>query len=166
MLTSFSKTYLNATGSPLLLLPAEIRNMIFEYAMYYGTIDIYQKYNSRTGNFAIESRHAIPLLFVCRQIYSEVVILPFKLNVFSFRLCNYFDLSNSLERRKQEQLDLMMEVRCQRTSPSYAEVHVASAAIWIECFQKREKRAARNVVSPRRLARLISSLQQADTTVS
>ena len=59
----------------------------------------------------------------------------------------------------------MTVVRCLGSS-SYAVLHVASAAIWIECFQKREKWAARNVVSSRRLARLISSLEQADTTVS
>jgi len=162
MLTSLSSTYYNATTSTLLLLPAEIRNIIFEYAVCHGVINL----NERMRTVALASCQTEPLLFVCRQIYSEVAILPYKLNIFSFKLFDFPYLSNFLEQRTQEQLDLMIEVRCPRIFPSYAEGHVASAAIWIECFQKRELWAARNVVSPMRLARLISSLEQADTTVS
>ena len=163
-LTSFS-TCLNATTSPLLLLPAEIRNMIFEYAVCHGVINLNKRIHGVKRTVALVTCQTEPLLLVCRQIYSEVAILPYKLNIFSFKLFDFPYFSNFLEQRTQEQLDLMTEVRCPGTS-FWAGVHVASAAIWRECFQKRESWVARNVFSSRRLARLISSLQQADTTVS
>ena len=170
MLTSFSRTYLNATTSPLLRLPAEIRNMIFEYAMYQGTIDFVWNHDSRRGIVDPENNYVTPLpslLFVSRQIHSEVAILPYKLNIFSFRLYNLLDLSNFLDQRTQEQLDLMTEVRCQSHSAGRSP-WVVSAAGWRECFQKKDlwSRANYGAVYFWRLEELISSLQQADTTVS
>ena len=111
MLTSLSSTYYNATTSPLLLLPAEIRNIIFEYAMYHETINLYQRYNMRTRIAASEPRHSEPLLFVCRQIYREVAILPYKLNNFFVSFDCYADLGGFLEQRTPDQLDVPAQVR-------------------------------------------------------
>ena len=138
MLTSFSSTYLNATTSPLLLLPAEIRNMIFEYAMYHETINIHLKYNMQTDIVTSEPRHSEPLLFVCRQIHLEVAILPYKLNVFFINSYGYIGLFDFLQQRAPDQLDLMVKVMCQL---GYGrQVHVASAAEWIKWHEEVGKR--------------------------
>ncbi|KAI4644825.1 uncharacterized protein J4E79_010960 [Alternaria viburni] len=128
-------TYVNATTSPLLLLPAELRNMIFEYAMYHETINLHQKYNRWTRISASEPRHSEPLLFVCRQIHLEVAILPYKLNVFSITFDRYADLGDFLKQRTPDQVDLMVKVVCKLTNHGH-QVHVASAAKWMAFLKK------------------------------
>ncbi|KAI4701716.1 hypothetical protein J4E81_003456 [Alternaria sp. BMP 2799] len=71
----------NATASPLLRLPAELRNTIFAYALDHDTIVL----EHPVPRIRItDSRHkdAINLLYVCRQIYIETALLPYKLNRF------------------------------------------------------------------------------------
>ncbi|KAI4641894.1 uncharacterized protein J4E78_010324 [Alternaria triticimaculans] len=128
-------TYLNARTSPLLLLPAELRNMIFEYAMYHETINLHQKYNPRTTIAESAPRPAEPLLFVSRQINSEVALLPYKLNVFSITFHRYADLGDFLKQRTPDQLDLMVKVMC-KLSNHGQQVHVASAAKWMAFLKK------------------------------
>ncbi|KAI4948611.1 hypothetical protein J4E86_007959 [Alternaria arbusti] len=80
----------NATASPLLRLPAEIRNMIFAYALSHG--DIKLKVIPRlpdTSMFLDYWEHRnwpdpvnISLLYACRQIYFEAALLPYELNTF------------------------------------------------------------------------------------
>ncbi|KAI4701714.1 hypothetical protein J4E81_003454 [Alternaria sp. BMP 2799] len=136
-------TYVNATTSPLLVLPAELRNMIFEYAMYHETINLHLKYNGRTG-LAMrtpEPRHSEPLLFVSRQITSEVALLPYKLNVFSINFHRYADLGDFLNQRTPDQLDLMVKVMCKLTNHGH-QVHVASAAKWMAFLKEMLKKEA------------------------
>ncbi|KAI4706351.1 hypothetical protein J4E89_009085 [Alternaria sp. Ai002NY15] len=132
-------TYLNATTSSLLLLPAEIRNLIFEYAMYHETINLHQKYNMQTGIAGSEPRHSEPLLFVSRQITSEVALLPYKLNVFFVAVFRYADLIDFLQQRSPDQLDLMVKVMCKHSHYGH-QVHVASAAKWMACLEKMLKK--------------------------
>ncbi|KAJ8112266.1 hypothetical protein OPT61_g5329 [Boeremia exigua] len=85
-------TYANA-NSPLLRLPAEIRNTIFEIATYeYEKIGLYF---NRKGNYSRSgystrvqksmSKHAaFTLPQVCRQIYAETATLIYRVNTFSF----------------------------------------------------------------------------------
>ncbi|KAI4920416.1 hypothetical protein J4E85_009183 [Alternaria conjuncta] len=89
-------TYLNATTSLLLMLPAEIQIEIFDFAISPSTIMLYQEYNHHTDIAKPKHRHAIPLLFVCRQIHSEVAILPYKVNVFLLIVDCYLDLADFL----------------------------------------------------------------------
>ncbi|KAI4701713.1 hypothetical protein J4E81_003453 [Alternaria sp. BMP 2799] len=108
----------NATTSPLLLLPAELRNMIYVLAMSHG--DIIMDFNDAVYGTKAADRNrwpdhqaepqAEPLLFVCRQIYAEVALLPYKLNRFkiSGNLC--YDLYFMLDRRTEKQIALMEEV--------------------------------------------------------
>lgn len=72
----------NAKESPLLRLPAEIRNHIFEMALDGHTIkpDAPRTLNNRDNRF--------DLLQSCRQIYAETGILPYRLSTFSFRYLN------------------------------------------------------------------------------
>ncbi|KAI4676687.1 uncharacterized protein J4E84_009522 [Alternaria hordeiaustralica] len=80
----------NATASPLLRLPAEIRNMIFAYALSHGDIELnvvprIQNAPSRKGcwkhlNWPIPVN--ISLIYACQQIHFETALLPYELNVF------------------------------------------------------------------------------------
>jgi len=53
---------------------------------------------------------AEPLLFVCRQIYAEVALLPYKLNRFKVSGNLFYDLYFMLDRRTEKQIALMEEV--------------------------------------------------------
>ena len=90
MLIYNCSTQNNATASPLLRLPAEIRNIIFAYALSHGDIKLnviprIQDGPGRTGcwkhrNWPIPVN--ISLIYACRQIHFETALLPYKLNVF------------------------------------------------------------------------------------
>jgi hypothetical protein len=81
----------NARQSPLLCLPAEIRNKIFNYALRGHRIRpvversvILQGHPdtwARLRRNPIKHRFALPK--VCRQIYNETAILPYTLSTFS-----------------------------------------------------------------------------------
>ncbi|KAI4604737.1 hypothetical protein J4E83_010978 [Alternaria metachromatica] len=96
-------TYLNVTTSPLLLLPAEIRNMIFALALDHQDILIL---NERIYN---EIRSPVNLLHVCRQIHAETALLPYKLNFFAVAIWER-RLLPFLERRTQAQRDVMTDL--------------------------------------------------------
>lgn len=84
----------NATNSPLLQLPGEIRNMIFKYAVLSddGWIAlIFNRHNfiSRSGPSTQACKDqtssiAMRLPLVCRQIYSETATLFYSVNCFAF----------------------------------------------------------------------------------
>jgi hypothetical protein len=126
-LTVFSRWNLNQTKSPLLRLPAEIRNRIYELVLGSKTIVIdfkpYHVNNSgvveRTFNYTpttyrghvnpFPARSISKSLFtttkltlmnsVCRQLYHETEILPFKLNCWAFE--KYLTMMNFLFVDKQ-----------------------------------------------------------------
>ncbi|OWY42215.1 asparagine synthetase [Alternaria alternata] len=73
--------YRNATSSPLLRLPPEIRNMIFALVLTEeGTIYLFYIRNG----WRYQNDFQISLLRVCRQVYTETCLLPYKLNTFDF----------------------------------------------------------------------------------
>ena len=95
----------NTEQSPLLRLPAEIRNLIFHYVLGGQKVAIhspsyYRPHESECkgeSDFAISefkdpyiilersrSVRPVDLLKTCRQIYAETVLLPFALNTFSY----------------------------------------------------------------------------------
>jgi len=98
--------------------------------MYHETINLHQYYNMETGIAGSQPRHSEPLLFVSRQITSEVALLPYKLNVFSVAVFRYLDLIDFLQQRTPDQLDLMVKVMCKLSHYGH-QVHVASAAKWM-----------------------------------
>jgi hypothetical protein len=80
-------------NSPLLRLPPEIRNMIFEYAMTmrYNLELYYNRFSelsaSGFSNYAHKRQRrflSVRLPEVCRQIYSETATLFYRMNTFSF----------------------------------------------------------------------------------
>ncbi|KAI4648275.1 hypothetical protein J4E93_004687 [Alternaria ventricosa] len=79
----------NQRNSPLLRLPAEIRNLIFGYALggrtFHISHNIYQDVTKNTNvskNTSV-SKNALALLAVCRQVFAETALLPFSSNTFS-----------------------------------------------------------------------------------
>jgi hypothetical protein len=93
----------SAVPPPLLRLPAELRNLIFEYAMEVNTVSIQRQSNESTSKQWCETststwhgrathlgdrrRKNIGIAFhlpeVCRQIYAETVTLGYATNTFS-----------------------------------------------------------------------------------
>lgn len=73
----------NQQQSPLLRLPAELRNKIFAYTLGGKTFKIIPGYYDIPTMNATNSKYALALLQVCRQIYAETTLLPFSINTFS-----------------------------------------------------------------------------------
>ncbi len=68
------------TTSPLLLLPAEIRNIVWEYATTGCTIKLYRA--DHGGLLGCPPDAGFRLMQVCRQIYAETALLAYKLSTF------------------------------------------------------------------------------------
>ncbi|KAF2035778.1 hypothetical protein EK21DRAFT_84186 [Setomelanomma holmii] len=80
----------NQAASPLLRLPAELRNKIFEHVLggYDIFVGIWPRHMERRldrpfDSFREGGSHFLGLLQVCQQIYTEAKTLPFSLNEFS-----------------------------------------------------------------------------------
>ncbi|KAF2622721.1 hypothetical protein BU25DRAFT_204842 [Macroventuria anomochaeta] len=77
-----------APKSPLVSLPAELRNIIWALVLGEKTFDIKCEvripWGTTTTNLTIQ-KHYLSLLRTCRQIHSETRLLPFKLNIFQFK---------------------------------------------------------------------------------
>jgi hypothetical protein len=97
--TDYGSTEQNRRDSPLLRLPGELRNKIYEHVLFEG------EYSNRDVNAsdAINGKNppcerllsdSIPnrlgALRICQQTYEEAALLPFTLNVFN--LVNLYDL--------------------------------------------------------------------------
>ncbi|KAF2253549.1 hypothetical protein BU26DRAFT_387494, partial [Trematosphaeria pertusa] len=77
----------NQQESPLLQLPPEIRNRIYEYVLGGRTVHITKKpYRPAEGKLLSVSgneKHFLSFLAVSRRLYAETAVLPYKLNTFS-----------------------------------------------------------------------------------
>ncbi|KAI4673376.1 uncharacterized protein J4E88_008989 [Alternaria novae-zelandiae] len=126
-------TYLNATTSPLLLLPAEIRNMVFAFALGQQYLVINNKGTLVTRGVPV---HLPRLLYVCRQIYAETALLPYALNIFAIWDLSVYPLPTwgssklyaFLERRTPAQIEAMTEVM----RVGYAEENGRPATEWMK----------------------------------
>jgi hypothetical protein len=84
----------NSLESPLLKLPAELRNQIYGYALYEGTLVLTLGVRKGNGNeircFTLGLTngwpHLLALLQVCSQTHAESQFLPFSLNNFRLQL--------------------------------------------------------------------------------
>lgn len=74
--------------SPLLCLPAELRNIIWALVLGGTTFSIDCEaripWGVRVKNTTAQ-QHSLALLRTCRQIYGETCLLPFILNIFQFK---------------------------------------------------------------------------------
>jgi hypothetical protein len=66
--------------SPLLRMPAEIRNKIFRYALGGRTLVIH-----RPDMITNREKNSLALLATCRQLYAETALVPFCANIFGFQ---------------------------------------------------------------------------------
>ncbi|KAI4604738.1 hypothetical protein J4E83_010979 [Alternaria metachromatica] len=110
-------TQRNATASPLLRLPAEIRNMIFAYALSHGDtkLHIIPSIQDGPGGTGCWKHRSWPdpvnvsLLYVCRQIHLETALLPYELNIFVV-YGHYNAVKDFFERRTTAQIGAMARV--------------------------------------------------------
>jgi hypothetical protein len=104
-------------NSPLLRLPAELRNKIWEYAL--GAMEFRLLYRSSrkipVQPKPSEKKNAFALLRVCRQIYSETAPLSFAVNSFSIRPHYRVSVAN-LRRFQRYQIHQIKEIRIEMDS--------------------------------------------------
>jgi hypothetical protein len=81
-------TALNANNSPLLRLPAELRNKI--YALVLDEDGYVFSYPDRPTLASGERKNRLAILSLCRQIHAETALLPFSLNKLHFFYFNGF----------------------------------------------------------------------------
>jgi hypothetical protein len=88
----------NAADCPFLNLPAELRNIIYSYALTKDTQVLVVK-TSRKNNLG--PNKTLSLLSVCRKIHTETALLPFTLN--TLRFVNIRDLPAGIDMLKANQ---------------------------------------------------------------
>ncbi|KAH5507558.1 hypothetical protein HBI29_122440 [Parastagonospora nodorum] len=106
----------NDLESPLLRLPGELRNRIYEYALNIGTFHFTARSESsrkpRPNFFGLRTPkpHALALLCVCRRIYPEISSfqIPFAVNTHAFSL--FYRLSAYYVHLTPEQLSWITSV--------------------------------------------------------
>jgi len=84
-------TRLNAANSPLLRLPAELRNLVYGYVFKGNRYELggylFTGKRPEEGNTLIWRKletNALGLLLASRQLHAETALLPYKLGVFQF----------------------------------------------------------------------------------
>lgn len=106
----------NQTESPLLRLPRELRNEIFENAFHVGTVHF--PFVSTHGDILRLLQHnAAPITSgaklistilrcttVCRQIRAETAALPVKLNAFAVDISELVDMVKSLPKKFRDEI--------------------------------------------------------------
>ena len=122
----------NATSSPLLRLPPEIRNMIYTLIIDVVTV-VFTKARLGRGRHPIQD--GLALLRVCRQIHAEAALLPYALNTFVFWTFTS-DLQAFLYGRKNEQIAAMRKVQWGSGGPT-------TAFEWIKILWKLERGSSR-----------------------
>lgn len=120
-----ASTTLNAVDSPLLRLPAELRNIIFAH-VYAGTVYTFDETTKTTARTQpdfmgwvrlLDPKRRVGLSLVCRQTHNETILLPYELGTFCFLpllqegLDGLRMLERFLERRSTAQIDAMCNVR-------------------------------------------------------
>ncbi|KAF2874966.1 hypothetical protein BDV95DRAFT_564030 [Massariosphaeria phaeospora] len=91
--------------SALLRLPAELRNLIYEYAVGGETIELHQ-YRRREYR---QSAYQLTLPLVSRQLHAETALLFYSTNHFSFR--QPIDIKWFVARRTEEQIAAITSVQ-------------------------------------------------------
>jgi len=114
----------NQHDSPLLRLPRELRNDIFEHVLASTTYEVSICWTKRYPNNALESslKVRVPrweqlppdlsLLQVSRQVYAETFLLPFKLHTFYFNI-RLRDIPDFLHRLTPAQRAAIKDVHVQ-----------------------------------------------------
>ncbi|KAF1997466.1 hypothetical protein P154DRAFT_524797 [Amniculicola lignicola CBS 123094] len=97
----------NSAQSPLLRLPAELRNKIFEYALTYETQEV-----SHNGCLRTKARHCLSLHRVCGQTYNETALMFMKNTLFSFCFGSHLRLWALSRPKAQREAVTELMLRC------------------------------------------------------
>jgi hypothetical protein len=116
----------NATSSPLLRLPPEIRNMIYTLILDVNTVMV-----AHAGLVRSRLETSLTFLRVCRQMHAEAALLPYALNTFVF-WGTTLSLKTFLDGRNKEQIAAMGKVQWGSDGP-------ATALEWIKVLRKLER---------------------------
>jgi hypothetical protein len=109
----------NDWESPLLRLPADLRNRIYEIVIYNGTHEFFSLYQfhrnqrrrRRLSDVSNPKQHLVALLRVCRAIHSETALLPFSLNTCDFCRFEWLETYKDLLTQPQWAAIKKIEVR-------------------------------------------------------
>ncbi|KAF3046619.1 hypothetical protein E8E12_011254 [Didymella heteroderae] len=133
--------------SPLLRLPPELRNRIWEYTLGGHVFDVTTRgiFKRRKRIFKAKvwglPKNTFALLGVCRQIYAETVLLPYRHNAFNFKSEDAFDWALCL-RPVQQQLISKIYVTTFGADHMLLRDQCENETGWkkrvVENFQKRE----------------------------
>jgi len=90
---SHRSTARNATKSPLLRLPAELRKIIYTYAFNNTTYHFFNFFKGDKNTekplcAELSTEDSMSLLLVSRQIHAETAYLPYQLSAFNFMVFN------------------------------------------------------------------------------
>ncbi|KAI4701706.1 hypothetical protein J4E81_003446 [Alternaria sp. BMP 2799] len=110
----------NAANSPLLRLPAELRNMIYGRVFNNITYKLYMPYGAYPLCESSFQETDMGLILVSRQIHAETAYLPYELSTFDFLVYDAnksqwkSDVSKFLAKRSEEQIKAMscLTLRC------------------------------------------------------
>ena len=100
---------LNPPMSPLLRLPAELRNLIYSYVFAHQTIEPVPELWRQRNDTTIRVHNVLTLLRVNRQLHAETRLLPYQNTTFVFT--STYALDAFVARRSQEQLDFIQSVQ-------------------------------------------------------
>ena len=113
LLTIDIRTNLNATQSPLLRLPAEIRNaiytLVFSDQVYKFAVWPYDEDGYRSMIGRAEQPWCLGLLLTSRQVHHETALFPYKLATFDFGMNDDFPRHalEFLEDRSEAQIEAL-----------------------------------------------------------
>jgi hypothetical protein len=101
----------NGEESPLLRLPAELRNKIYEYAIGGHVIELfdstkkphYNMLSQADGHYTALANPTV-LSKICRQLHSETALLPYSLNTFHGHLRRIHRFLKGLTKAQREQI--------------------------------------------------------------
>jgi hypothetical protein len=126
----------HTTQSPLLRLPAELRNQIFDLVLRHPRIDLFVSPTAKGTTTTMRASHptradCIGLLRACRQTHAETALLLYKSNVFTIRASHCMHLVAFLARRTTAQIEVMAEVQW-KPALDVTGVYACSATEWLD----------------------------------
>ncbi|CAN9136076.1 unnamed protein product [Alternaria alternata] len=134
------------TQSPLLRLPAELRNQIFALVLRHSQIDLFVSPTAKGTNMRASHptrTNCIGLLHACRQTHVETALLLYELNVFTIRASHCMHLVAFLARRTATQIDVMAEVQW-KPALDVMGVYACSAVEWLDMTTREIDQLERN----------------------
>ena len=148
----------NAVNSPLLRLPAELRNIIFHYVYadktYVFREDVEAKavgsYRREDDESPSDLKREACVSFVCRQLNAETSLLPYELGVFSFNVvaknggyAGLWMLEDFLGERTDQQFDAIAQLTIEQWSDECRKdwARTMPAAKWLATMEEIANRA-------------------------